>query len=130
MFITTAAANAALASTEETDLTAAIIVPCDDRCMFAKHEDCDCVCEGKNHQKGHMLTADQRAIVRTPAGRRVALVAPGTPEFDLALAMWEMEAEGMTRKEIAAAFGVSQPVVRRTLRSLGATFIRAEVVAA
>lgn len=123
--ITTATAAAALVSFEEVNLDSASVVPCDDRCMFAKNDECDCECGGKNHKRGHLLTDDQRTIVRTPAGRRVNLLAPGTPEFDAAMAMWEMESEGMLRKEIAQALGVSQPVVRRALRSLGATIAAA-----
>lgn len=107
-------------------LASATIIPCDDRCMFAKHEDCDCQCGGANHQRGNMLTAEQRKVQRTEAGRRVALFAPATPAWDVAWAMQEMEDEGETRKDIAAAFGVSQPVVRRTLRSLQATLATAE----
>jgi hypothetical protein len=119
------------ASTTEFDLVQAMIIPCDDRCMFAKHEDCDCECGGRNHQKGSMLTEAQRSIVRTPAGRRVRLLAPGTPEFDVALAWHTLEAEeGWTRREIAAEAGVSAPCVRRALRSLEATLEAAAAQAA
>ena len=60
------------------DIAAAVVIPCDDRCMFAKHEDCDCECQGVNHQQGFgRMAADIHAIVggvavdavRTESGR-------------------------------------------------------------
>lgn len=96
---------------------AALIIPCDDRCMFAIHEDCDCECGGKNHQKGHLLTAVQRTPLRTEAGRRIPLISPGTPDWDVAVAMYEAREDGDTNVEIAEAFGVGPAKVRRTVRS-------------
>lgn len=108
-------------------LPTATVIPCDDRCMFAKNDECDCVCQGENHKRGHLLTSAQREIKRTDAGRRIRLLAPGTPEFDIAMAMHDLETEeGLTRREIAAQFGVSAPCVRRALRSLFATLEAAE----
>lgn len=93
-----------------------LIIPCDDRCMFAKGDDCDCECGGKNHKQGHKLTASQRAIVRTKAGRRVKHLTPGTQEFKLAARIVAMRnVDGMTRKDIAAELGVSAPTVRRLI---------------
>lgn len=89
------------------------IVPCDDRCMFAKGDECDCVCEGKNHQQGHRLTAAQRTIVRTKAGRRVSPLKPRTDDYRLGREMYRMHEDGLTKREIAAAYKVSAPTVRR-----------------
>lgn len=105
-------------STTTVSIPAPIIIPCDDRCMFAKGDDCDCECGGKNHQKGSMLTAVQREIPRTVAGRRIPLLTPGTPEWDIAWAMYEAREDGDTQKDIAIDFGVSGPTVRRMIRSL------------
>lgn len=110
-------------------ITAATVIPCDDRCMFAKHEDCDCVCQGKNHQRGWMLTKEQRTIRRTYAGRRIRLFAPGTPEWDLAWAVYERREDGETQKEIAADLGMSAPCVRRMIRSLLFTLATVEAQA-
>lgn len=107
-------------------LPASTIVPCDDRCMFAKHEDCDCVCGGMNHQKGALLTSVQREIPRTRVGRRIPLVTPGTPEWDTAWAMYEAREDGDTQRDIAVAFGVSAPTVRRMIKSLLFTLAIAE----
>lgn len=90
------------------------IVPCDDRCMFAKGDDCDCECGGENHKQGFRLTSAQRAFVRTPAGRRVSPLQPRTPDYSLGRKMAKMHQEqGMTKREIATALGVSAPTVRR-----------------
>lgn len=100
------------------NIPASTIVPCDDRCMFSKHDDCECECGGKNHGKGAMLTAQQRKVVRTSAGRRIATVVPGTPEFDLAVAALEMREAGLTNRAIAEEMGVGAATVRRLVRSL------------
>lgn len=89
------------------------IVPCDDRCMFAKGDDCDCVCEGKNHKQGHRLTQAQRTVLRTKAGRRVSPLRPRTDEYSLGRAMHKDHEAGMTKREIAEAYGMSAPTVRR-----------------
>lgn len=108
-------------------IPAAVIVPCDDRCMFAKHDDCDCVCGGKNHMKGNMLTAVQREIPRTRVGRRIPILTQGTTDWNLAWAMLEMrDEEGMTQRDIAAEMGVSAPTVRRLIKSLMFTLAAAE----
>lgn len=107
-------------------LPAATIIPCDDRCMFAQHEDCDCVCGGMNHQKGNLLTRVQREIPRTRVGRRIPLVTPGTPEWDTAWAMYEAREDGDTQRDIAVTFGVSAPTVRRMIKSLLFTLAIAE----
>ncbi len=104
----------------------AAIIPCDDRCMFAKGDDCDCECQGKNHKQGHRLTAVQREIARTKAGRRVPLLTPRTAEWDTAMAMLEARDAGMTQKDIAVAFKVSAPTVRRLIKSLLFTVAAAE----
>jgi hypothetical protein len=96
----------------------ALVIPCDDRCMFAKHEDCDCVCGGKNHMRGNLLTPVQREIHRTRAGRRIPVLTPGTAEWDTAVAMYEAREEGDFQCDIAEAFGVSAPTVRRMIKSL------------
>jgi len=93
----------------------ALIIPCDDRCMFAKGDECDCECGGKNHQQGGKLTASQRTIVRTKAGRRVKHLTPGTFDFRLAESLYAMRQEGMTKKDIAHEANVSAPTVRRLL---------------
>lgn len=90
-----------------------IKTPCDDRCMFAKGDECDCFCGGENHQQGHALTAKQRAFVRTKAGRRVQPLRPRTPEYSLGREMHQMHEDGMTKRDIAAHFQVSAPTVRR-----------------
>lgn len=108
-------------------IPASVIVPCDDRCMFAKGDDCDCTCNGANHKKGTMLTAVQRQIPRTKAGRRIPVLTPATPEWDAAWTAYEMrEDEGMTQKDIAAEMGVSGPTVRRLIKSLLYTLAIAE----
>ena len=106
------------------------IIPCDDRCMFAKGLDCDCECGGKNHQKGNLLTAVQRAIPRTKAGRRIPLLTQGTPEWDIAWAMYEAREDGDTQADIAVEFNVSAPTVRRAIRSLMFTIATVEAQAA
>lgn len=98
-----------------------LVIPCDDRCMFAKSDYCDCECEGRNHQQGHRLTDEQRTILRTKAGRRIPVLTPGTADWNDARAIRALEEAGLTRKEIAAEFGCSQPVIRRLARSLEAT---------
>lgn len=113
-----------------TIIPAATIIPCDDRCMFAKHDDCDCVCGGANHQQGGKLTAVQREIPRTRVGRRIPLLTAGTPEWDIAWAMYELrEEEGYTQREIAGEFKVSAPTVRRLIKSLLFTLAIAEAQA-
>jgi len=94
---------------------ATAIIPCDDRCMFAKGDDCDCECGGKNHKQGHKLPAHQREIIRTKAGRRVKHLTPGTYDFRLAETMYARRQEGMTKKDIAAEFVCSAPTVRRLI---------------
>lgn len=91
------------------------IIPCDDRCMFAKGDDCDCECGGKNHKQGHKLPAHQREIIRTKAGRRVRYLTPGTGDFRFAEALYAARQGGSTKKEIAAEYKVSAPTVRRYL---------------
>lgn len=108
------------------ELQPAVVIPCDDRCMYAKHEDCDCTCQGVNHQRGALLTSTQRAITRTDAGRRIRLIAPGTPEWDLAWAVYERREDGETQRDIAADMGLSAPCVRRMIRSLLFTLAAAE----
>lgn len=112
--------------TNDITIASAVVIPCDDRCMYAKHEDCDCECQGVNHQRGAQLTAQQREITRTSAGRRIRLIAPGTPEWDLAWSVLERRDEGETQKDIAADLGVSAPCVRRLIRSLLFTIASAE----
>ncbi len=29
-----------------------VVVCCDERCYHAPHFDCDCICQGQNHQQG------------------------------------------------------------------------------
>lgn len=113
-------------TTSTTTIPAVVVIPCDDRCMFAINEDCDCQCGGKNHQKGNLLTAVQRAIPRTKAGRRVPILTQGTPEWDAAWAMYEAREDGDTQKDIAEDFGVSAPTVRRMIKSLLFTIAAAE----
>lgn len=92
------------------------IVPCDDRCMFAKGDDCDCYCGGKNHKQGFRLPAHQREVHRTRAGRRIALLTPGTRDFIQAARVLHLrEVEGMTQKDIAASLHMSAPTVRRMI---------------
>lgn len=98
-----------------TKSTATAIIPCDDRCMFAKGDDCDCECGGKNHKQGHKLPQHQREILRTKAGRRVKYLTPGTSDFRFAETLYAMRQEGMTKKDIAAELKVSAPTVRRYL---------------
>lgn len=105
--------TAKLASTK---LPVPAIIPCDDRCMFAKGDDCDCECQGKNHKQGGKLTAAQREIVRTKAGRRVKPLTPGTPDFKLAARILRMrDKQGMTQKDIAVEMRMSAPTVRRLI---------------
>lgn len=107
-------------------LPAATIIPCDDRCMFAQEDECDCQCNGANHQKGNLLTAVQRAIPRTRVGRRIPILTPGTADWDTAWAMYEAREDGETQKDLAATFGVSAPTVRRMIKSLLFTISIAE----
>lgn len=93
--------------------TATAIIPCDDRCMFAKGDDCDCECGGKNHKQGHKLPQHQREILRTKAGRRVKYLTPATSEFAFAAHLHSLREQGMTKKDIAEQMHVSAPTVRR-----------------
>lgn len=102
-------------STKTTTQATDLIVPCDDRCMFAKGDDCDCECGGKNHKQGFRLPAHQREILRTKAGRRVKYLTPGTGDFRFAETLYAMRQEGMTKKDIAKEMKVSAPTVRRYL---------------
>jgi len=111
-------------------IPASTIIPCDDRCMFAQGDDCDCVCQGVNHKRGKELTAVQREIPRTRAGRRIPILTPGTAEWDLAWAMYDRREDGDTQREIAADMGVSGPTVRRLIKSLLYTLAAAEAQAA
>lgn len=102
--------------------TAQPIIPCDDRCMFAKLDDCDCVCGGVNHKRGGELTAEQRAIVRTPKGRRIRVLEPGTEAFATARELTLLYDSGSyTREELAAEYGVSDTTVRRNIQRYLAT---------
>jgi hypothetical protein len=107
-------------------IPASTIVPCDDRCMFAKHEDCDCACQGANHQRGGSLTALQREIPRTRVGRRIPILTPGTSDWNLAETLLEQRDEGVTQRDLAAMYGVSAPTVRRLIKSLLFTLALAE----
>lgn len=89
------------------------IIPCDDRCMFAKGDECDCTCEGVNHKQGSLLTPAQRTFLRTKAGRRVQPLKPRTDEYALGREMFQMHEDGMTKRAIAAEFEMSAPTVRR-----------------
>jgi hypothetical protein len=102
-------------STKTSKAAATTIVPCDDRCMFAKGDDCECECGGKNHKQGHKLTASQREIIRTKGGRRVKHLTPGTSVFRFAESLYALRQEGLTKKDIAAELKVSAPTVRRYL---------------
>ena len=99
-------------------IPASTIVPCDDRCMFAKNEDCDCTCQGVNHQQGSKLTALQREIPRTRVGRRIPVLTPGTADWFLAETLLDLRDEGITQRDLAAMFQVSAPTVRRLIKSL------------
>ena len=101
-----------------TTIPATTIIPCDDRCMFAKGDDCYCECGGKNHKQGPRLSSVQRTILRTKAGRRIPLLTQGTADWSLAWQMLEDRDEGMSNRDIAAFYGVSAPTVRRLLKSL------------
>lgn len=108
-------------------IPANIIVPCDDRCMFAAGDECDCQCGGANHQQGSKLTSVQRQIPRTRVGRRIPVLTQGTPEWDLAWTALEMrDDEGLTQKDIALEMGMSAPTVRRLIKSLLVTLAIAE----
>lgn len=100
------------------NIPASTIVPCDDRCMFSEHEDCDCQCNGANHGKGKMLTPLQRKVLRTEAGRRIGTVVPGTPDYALAVKALSLREAGLTNRAIAAEMGVGAAKVRRLVRSL------------
>ena len=102
------------------------IVPCDDRCMFATGFECDCQCQGVNHQRGGELSSVQRAIPRTVAGRRIPILTAGTPEWDTAWAMYEAREDGTMQKDLAVAFGTSPSTVRRLIKSLLFTIAAAE----
>jgi len=105
-----------MTSTTTTQATT-IIIPCDDRCMFAKLDDCDCECQGVNHKRGGELTEEQRTIVRTPKGRRIRPLEPGSWEYATARELFETyEGGGVTREELAAEYGVSDTTVRRYQR--------------
>lgn len=118
-------------ATSTTVLPAATIIPCDDRCMFAKLDECDCACGGVNHQQGSKLTAVQREIPRTRVGRRIPLVTPNSAAWDSAWAMYELrEDEGYTNREIASEFGVGAATVRRAIKSLLTTLAIADTQAA
>lgn len=100
----------------------AVIVPCDDRCMFAKLDDCDCVCQGVNHKRGGELTEEQRTIARTPKGRRIRVLEPGTEAFKVAAELTALyETGGYTREELAQEYGVSDTTVRRNIQRYVAT---------
>lgn len=113
-------------ATEFVTIPAAMIIPCDDRCMFAVGDDCDCQCLGANHQKGNLLTAVQRAIPRTKAGRRIPILTQGTPEWTLAFDLLEQRDEGLSQRDLAANYGISAPTVRRLIKSLLFTIAAAE----
>jgi predicted DNA-binding protein (UPF0251 family) len=99
-----------------------VIIPCDDRCMFAEGTECDCECGGKNHQQGHRLTAVQMYQPRTQAGRAIQPLVRNSAEYKRAVKWLRLrEEEGMTQKEIAEQAGVSAPCVRRALRQLAWT---------
>lgn len=95
-------------------------VPCTDECMFAKGEDCDCHCGGTNHRVGTfgLLPAELLVITRTRAGRRITPILLGDEEYNLAVIFTMEHDEGATKREIAAAYGVSQPTVRRYITRL------------
>ena len=92
------------------------IIPCDDRCMFAKGDDCDCYCGGANHKQGFRLPAHMREQHRTRVGRRIMLLNPGTPDFVAARNVLRMRDKlGMSQRDIAAELNVSPPTVRRMI---------------
>lgn len=94
---------------------ATVIIPCDDRCMFAKGDDCECECGGRNHKQGHKLPGHQREVLRTKAGRRIKYLTPGTADFRFAEALYAKRQDGMTKRDIAKETNVSAPTVRRYL---------------
>lgn len=110
-------------------LPASTIIPCDDRCMFAVGDFCDCQCQGENHRRGHELASVQRAIPRTLAGRRIPMLTTGTPEWDTAWAMYEAREDGIMQKDLAVAFATSPSTVRRLIKSLLFTIAAAEAQA-
>jgi hypothetical protein len=89
------------------------VIPCDEDCMFAAGDECNCACEGRNHQAGNLLTQAQRKVVRTKAGRRVTPFTPNTADWKWAREMYQQHEAGITKKDIARWHGVSQPTVRR-----------------
>lgn len=108
-----------LTALEETKVEKATIIPCDDRCMFAKGDDCDCECQGRNHKQGHKLTSVQMYVPRTDAGRAIKTLARNTPDWKRAVKWLKLrDEEGLTQKEIAEAAGVDAATVRRAIRSL------------
>jgi DNA-directed RNA polymerase sigma subunit (sigma70/sigma32) len=110
--------------------TTDLIIPCDDRCMFAKGDDCDCECGGKNHKQGFRLPAHQREVHRTRAGRRIALLTPGTKDYQMAARWLDLrDNDGWTQKEIAHQFNVSAPTVRRLITRLLHTLAAMETAA-
>lgn len=94
--------------------------PCTDECMFAKGTDCECHCQGVNHQVGTagLLPAAMLEITRTRAGRRITPILPGDAEYDLAVIFTDLHDSGVTKRDIASEYGVSQPTVRRYITRL------------
>lgn len=121
----------ALTALETIEVGNGFIIPCDDRCMFAKGDDCDCECGGKNHQQGGKLTTVQMYRSRTDAGRIIKTMVPNSSEWKQAEGWLRLrDEEGMTQKDIAAEAGVSGPTVRRAIRRLVYTLAIAEAQAA
>ncbi len=93
------------------------LIYCDDRCLFAKNNDCDCtICNGLSHRKGWEI-ADLPPAIRTAAGRRVPLLRAGTREFQDAEKVYKMTQDGFTRREVAEIYFVSISTIRRMIRS-------------
>jgi Helix-turn-helix domain of resolvase len=101
-------------------MAAKIFTPCQDACMYAKGDDCECYCNGENHKVGTngLIPAEFNEVTRTTAGRLINPVFPDADQAANAEWMLAMHDDGMTRREIAKLAGVAPATVRRYITRL------------
>lgn len=98
-----------------TTATKVQFIPCSDECMYAKGDECNCECQGHNHQVGTngLIPAQYMEKTYTVAGRLINPVFKDSAQESLAWLFISLHEAGTTKRDIAKQFGVSGPTVRR-----------------
>jgi hypothetical protein len=101
-------------------MTAKIFLPCQDACMYANGDDCECYCNGENHRVGTngLIPVEFNMVTRTQAGRLINPTFPNATQAENAEWMLAQHDAGMPRSEIAKLSGVAPATVRRYIARL------------